>query len=560
MKIGKTTKRHLIILSVIVLATFLGSLFLYTKTNLYISPDETANAFFAQHFAETNILSVFEPLNIPFEDIIHPRSISSIKGRLVPGSFIGLPVLYGLVISLTGIWTLTILTPFIAALAVFAWYGICRKLFHEHVAFLSAVLFAIHPGWWYYSARGLMHNVLFLSLLIFAAYVLILRPGYTTLKKSNRFLWLHDIDFLLSGILIGLALFVRSSEAVWIALIGAIGFIWFRKHVSWKQFVILIGAIVIALSPLLFLNRVTYGSSISSGYTIVEQSEVVSFDTNPLDQAELGRSPLKRGTILKTISQTIFPFGIDIKATARHVGYYGFGIFWWMSLLALIGVPLLWPDRSVRKKYKKPRKVFWIISASLSAWLAIMYGSWTFFDNPDPSQITIANSYVRYWLPIYLVMTPFAATTIYWLSNRAFTKYAQSATIMILILVSFGLSLRVVFFHPQDGLVAEKHVLQESSLIKDRVLSLTDEDAVIIVDRADKIFFPYRAVVYPLRDEKTYKLMPSLERRVPLYYYGITFPPEDMEYLNTRKLKELGLVIELIETFSQESLYRIYSP
>ena len=90
--------------------------------------------------------------------------------------------------------------------------------------------------------------------------------------------------------------------------------------------------------------------------------------------------------------------------------------------------------------------------------------------------------------------------------------------------------------------------------------ALPHVDAVIVVDHGDKIFFPERVVRYPLRDETTYDLMPRIVLRNALYYYGITFPDYDMEYLNGRKLAELGLQIELVQTFDEESLYRIYQP
>ena len=89
--------------------------------------------------------------------------------------------------------------------------------------------------------------------------------------------------------------------------------------------------------------------------------------------------------------------------------------------------------------------------------------------------------------------------------------------------------------------------------------TLTEVDAVIIVDRADKLFFPDRRVIYPLRDEKTYALMLQIVALVPLYYYGITLPQADIDYLNGDKLKAMGLQIDFVENFGEESLYKIYS-
>ena len=186
-----------------------------------------------------------------------------------------------------------------------------------------------------------------------------------------------------------------------------------------------------------------------------------------------------------------------------------------------------------------------------------MYGSWTFFDNPDPTQVTIANSHVRYWLPAFVLATPFAALGIRWISRRAFTDFAQRAALVILVVLCLGLSIRVAFLSPQDGIVAAANGLVESRTTRNIVLDATEPDSVIVVDRADKLFFPYRSVLYPLRDDATYALMPRIALRVPLYYYGITLPKTDVDWLNADRLAKLGLKIDAVHTFRIETLYRI---
>ena len=116
---------------------------------------------------------------------------------------------------------------------------------------------------------------------------------------------------------------------------------------------------------------------------------------------------------------------------------------------------------------------------------------------------------------------------------------------------------RSVFYAKEDGLVRAVATLQRSAEIKHELLSTIEPAAVVIVDHGDKLLFPERRVRYPLRDEKTFALMPRLVLNGPLYYYGVTFPPSDFSYLNDEQLKELGLHIELVKTFDAESLYRI---
>ena len=189
-----------------------------------------------------------------------------------------------------------------------------------------------------------------------------------------------------------------------------------------------------------------------------------------------------------------------------------------------------------------------------------LYGSWRFNDNPDPTQITIANSYVRYWLPLYVLATPFTAGAIIWLSQKISTVFGKKLIIVLLMSLVVFFGVQTTFFSSQDGLLVEAQFLKESKEIREDVFIRVPENAVIIVDRADKIFFPDRRVLYPLRAERTFALMPTLVHRVPLYYYGITLPATDLQYLNEIKLASLGLRIELEIDYNRESLYRIFQP
>jgi hypothetical protein len=77
------------------------------------------------------------------------------------------------------------------------------------------------------------------------------------------------------------------------------------------------------------------------------------------------------------------------------------------------------------------------------------------------------------------------------------------------------------------------------------------------VDRADKYLFPSRQVIVPLRAERTYAMMPVIVPSIPLYYFGITFPENDVQYLNNERLASVGLRIESVVTVDDETLYRI---
>ncbi len=515
---------------------FLGSLILVNRSFLFVSPDETANAYFAELFANT---FSFQGLDTPLADQfdrIHPRSTVNNHGQLLPGSFLGLSFLYGMISIVFGKWVFWILTPLITILTAYA----CRKLIaqwtNESIGLITSVLFLVHPAVWYYASRGMMHNVLFIDLLILACWMWVVRP-FNQKWSSSIFL-----DGFFAGLFLGLALFVRSNEGIWIAVVLFLsGLIWWRS-LSWRPLLAGLCGLSLGVGLLFFMNTLTYGHPLTTGYTF----HVSSFAQPAVQQA------VDMETLADTV--TVLPFGFHPHTAWQHFSSYGVEMFWWLSLLVLPGFFILWSQKTGRWTIR------WalILSCLISVWLVLMYGSWEIHDNPDPTQVTMANSYVRYWLVLYVFSTPMIAAFVYWVSQRGRSVFSRCLMMVSLLVLISGLNVRAVFLQGQDGLVRMHTELQRSEQIQAAVLRYTPPESVIIVDRSDKLFFPHRQVWYPLRDEATYEAMPELVENTQLYYYGITFPQTDLEYLNTDRLKRMGLQIELIESFEHESFYRIF--
>jgi hypothetical protein len=513
-------------MGIVVIVYFVGSLVLVNPAELYVSPDETANAFFAKSFSQNFSLRVAQEQYDPrINDRVHPRSVLSQDGALVPGSFLGLPVLYGLIVAVVGAWSLWILTPFITIAAAWCLKQIISRNVSSPIGDITFLFFLLHPAVWYYSARGLMHNMVFVDLLIFAVWMWIARP----FKRH------HIFGDILAGFFLGLAIFVRASEFAWIgaALIIA-ACIWWRA-LSLRRLRAGFFGLLIGLSLMFGMNALTYGHPFASGYTL----------------SATPQSVLETQEVIDTVE--VLPFGFHPRDAWRHFSSYGVSMFWWLSALSFIGFFVLFAV----KKHRHTVRGALVIASAISIWLALMYGSWEIHDNPDPTQITMANSYARYWLPMYMFSTPLVAAAIVWISQRGRSVAARALIISILILTIAYLNLNAVFVQGQDGLLKMKRELSQSEVIQASVLAQTSQDALIIVDRADKLFFPHRRVMYPLRDDSTYGAMPELVSQAPLYYYGITLPEIDFDYLNQSRLKNMGLKIELIQQFEEESLYRI---
>ena len=100
--------------------------------------------------------------------------------------------------------------------------------------------------------------------------------------------------------------------------------------------------------------------------------------------------------------------------------------------------------------------------------------------------------------------------------------------------------------------------LKRAVEIRAELLSLIEPEAIVITDRGDKLLFPERRVRVPLRDETTMRLLPTYVEHGPVYYYGITLPPQDFEFLDHQVLAPQGLMVHFVKTFDAESLYLIH--
>ncbi len=540
-----------LILPLCAIIFFLGTYLLTQHRDIFISPDETAGVFFTNAFSQTGSFRVADSLNQRFGGILHPRSVVTDGGVYLPGSFLGLSFLYSFFLFFFGGWILPFITPMVAVLAVFAWKKVLEQWFSKRVAFVSAILLLFHPAFWYYSARGLMPNVLFVSLLIFGTYVLSSRPLVYHLKRCENRIgplkhFQKDLDFVVAGLCFGSALFVRLAELYWVFPLVVFLVYVYRKQMRLRCIATFGVAFAIPLAIMLMLNTQTYGNPFVMGYTFVSQ-HAASIATSITEESTHDRL------------SWIFPFGFHPRAVLKHVLFYLGLLFPWLTILSLAGLPVVLRKSNLIEG-DRARRTYTIVALLLALWLGIWYGSWTLTDNPDPTQITIANSYVRYWLPLFILSTPFIASALVWISNRLRPKIGKCLVLIVCVVCVVGVNFYATFYRGQDGLVRVEQTLQDSIKIRAQVFDLTPADSVIIVDRADKLFFPYRHILYPLRSENTYALMPQILNSTSLYYYGVTLPQTDVDYLNQKKLIETGLHITLVQTFGIESLYRITRP
>lgn len=546
------------------------------------SPDETANYIFSKLYGQEGKLTISENYNLYTDNIMHPRSFRSDNGVLKPVSFLGMPILYGSIVKLTNYKIIPFLTPLIAAVAIIFFYLFIKNIFDKQTALASAFILSVFPPFIYYSTRSMFHNILFLSLLIFSLYFLTLITKKQQTSPENLLELLHFyklkkekyyfayIATILSGLFLGLAISIRTSELLWLLPVYLIIWLFNFKRISIFKVLIFLASAAIALLPTFYYNQILFGNFYFGGYPEMNNS-IVSLGqagVNIIDSVAVGKFTVLSEAVDKIIN-TVYYFGFKPMQSLKMSYIYIFRMFSALSILSILGLIVFFVQ------YRKIKKIHVMYLSSLlvlSFVLITYYGSWRFFDNPDKNSHTIGNSYTRYWLPIYLGLMPFASLflikiarlfSVAWEKNfklKIPKKIIENSLIYITLTALAFYSWQFVLCGSEEGLIFTKNKSASDKYQWETVIQHTESNSAIITQYHDKLFFPERKVIVGLFDDNNlltayHKLLDYL----PLYYYNFTLPIEDLKYLNDRRLKEYGMQIKEVKKVTPNfSLYKLY--
>ncbi|MFH0928526.1 MAG: hypothetical protein V1821_03575 [bacterium] len=504
---------------VAVLAFVAFSLFPIFSPPVFNSPDENSNATFARRLAQTGTFSFPDYYSFKTPRAVAPRGTLSSKNQILPGSFLGLPVIYSAFTFLTP-KLLVLVTPLLAALAGLIWFKYWEKKRGWRFALLAETFFLFHPALWYYASRGLHPNGLFLALAMFGLVALL-----ESRERSRVSVW-----SFWSGVLVGAAVFARASEALWLLPIFLVIAAWIPKFRFRRLWYFGLGLIPLILL-MLILNWKVFGSPLATGYG--QLGEVLKST-----EANMGAA----------LVSPFSPFGLDIAA-ARHMAWHqGVLIFPLASLVAFFGLLL-----ALGKKY---RSEFWpwiLAFVVLGVYLVLAYGSAHFKSNTS-AEVSIGASFVRYWLPLYVFGSVFSALLIEHLLSLAKSRKIKIGVASLALTSFLVFSAVGVYWQFEDSLAPTVSSLKRYALIKRQVLEIVPQDAILIADSADKIFFPERMVMSELRAPGTYEAVRELIPKTELYYFGVTLPPVDRDFIQTEKLP--GFQVIPLKTFDYETLYQ----
>lgn len=552
---------HYVVLIILAVLFFIGaSSYIYSSQKggfiKWGSPDETANYIFTKLYTQESRLEIFEKYNLPADDVMSPRSMRSDGGEIKPVSFLGIILIYGFIAKIFSYKIIPYLTPFFASIGIIYFYFLLKRIFGASTAIFSALILVVFPPFFYYSARSIFHNVLFVVFLIIGLYYTVVmsekkdKNGQTAFKTVKPFELLYAS---LAGFFIGLALITRTSEILWVMPMLLILWLFNIKKIGITKILLFLFFIFLTFTPIFYWNNILYGSPFNSGYAAMNNSiKNLAHESFKLLSGSLAYFKI----FSIKLKDNVFYFGFWPKLSFKMFYEYFVKMFAFLFWPAAAGFFLL---ISKAGKLKKKHWAYFSAYSLVSLFLIFYYGSWEFHDNPDFSRHTIGNSYTRYWLPVYLGAMPLAGFFIIKLSKIFKKKIFIISSQAIIIILIFFISLKFVWTGSEEGL---KFSLEKGRGAREefnKVISLTPNNSVIITYYHDKLFFPERKVIVGFFDDKNMvSQYARLVNYLPVYYYNFTLPEKDIEYLNTKRLKEFGLSIEEIEKINNDfTLYRL---
>ncbi|MBI5467357.1 MAG: glycosyltransferase family 39 protein, partial [Candidatus Kerfeldbacteria bacterium] len=442
------------------------------------SPDEAANRLFIHHVATDGTYAIPIGLSPAETNLFHPRSTMPSGSSIIPGSFLGLVQLGGLVAQLGGLGAERLLTPILAGLALWALFNVFRRFWGRWWSLLAVTLLAVHPVFVEFMTLPYLHNGAFAALLAIAGWALLRHLEQRSVQRAVTF-----------GLLYGAALMFRPIEVIWTGPIVAIMLIAWRDW--WNLAIAGLAAIAVQL-PWLIANHQLYGSWLSTGY------------------APAGL--FTAGSDTDTTSSSLQLF----TPAGGHWNWHWLSSTWWY-LIALVPT---WSVAAVvslvryfRRKFTTVGKAVKLTGIGLLAVVPLVYyGSWDLYPQTPASTIGALASYARYWLPLYMAMV----AGVILLLRTITTRWLLGVVAVAL----FASQVMTVVIHPVSGIQARFSSDERGRARRDFVVNSTPTDSLIIAGHQDTYLYDVRLTTFALpQSAADWQTLRTVVQHRPTYIY-----------------------------------------
>lgn len=486
-----------------------------TRPLTFGSPDEAANHYFMTVLVQTGHNRVNTGLPDDVLAYLHPRSMTVQAAFLAPGSFLGLIQASAMVIKTFGAGTERMITPLLSLGGLLAAFFIFRRFWGRWWALLGAGLIAIHPAFFEFATLPYLHNGAFVAALMIAAWAL--------LRLLERPSWHLSGGF---GLAFGAALFFRPVEGLW--TVPAVLILLVARKL-WRE-LLLAGVIVLLVQlPWLLADRQVFGSLFASAYT----------PSGIFNDATGGES------IIAPVHRLFTPAG-------GVWSWHWLSSAWWYFFLlvpAWSAMSLVAISRYFRRKYVTWSKSLKLTVISLvGVFPLVYYGTWNLYPATPAADVGALASYVRYWLPLYIIMAPGVIVILQLLRRRWL--------IVCLALILGGSQIGVLWVHPVSGLRARLAADAKNRVIRTAVVQATEPNAILIAGHDDKYFQDQRLSAFRLpQNDSDWKILKKLQSLRPVYLYAAVGAVNISAAQNT--MATYGLQISQMLTIGRDTLWKI---
>lgn len=441
-------------------------------------PDANANFWSVNSIVKNFSIGEFEALNIPSNFLLHTRSQNVIDGVTLPMTFLPSLFLFSALAWIFGSFSSLLLIPLLSAAIVVIFYLLIKKLFtNEREAVMGAVLLATLGPWLYFSTQPLLPNILVLFL-----------------ASLSLYSWLIK-KYLAGSLFFALAIVCRPAEIIWLAPLLFLFFYYLRPKIPKLRIVnslIIFGAVIIWA---LYLNKAVFGGYFLTGYS--------NFQSNSL--------PSETSLASNNIFSWFFPFGIDLLLAGKNYIKYFWLLIWPYSIFIVAGIGTILANKNNNRE-RKYLLAYFVISILL----VLYYASWDFSDALVKNLNTISISYVRYFLPIFVMSMPLVVLGINYLTKHLQNKYFWQVVILGCLIL---FSVNQVVFTKHDGLLAHARYVQDYYRQWQAIKKIAPAGSIIISERSDKYLYPYYRVVVPQGDLALWPRIKNIYGSVDIYYY-----------------------------------------
>ncbi|PIR06440.1 MAG: hypothetical protein COV55_04100 [Candidatus Komeilibacteria bacterium CG11_big_fil_rev_8_21_14_0_20_36_20] len=483
-------------------------------------PDANANYFFTQLLAQQHTFFAFEPLNQLTNNLLHARSVNVVDGHLVPITFLPVIVIFALFFKLLGSIGLLFLTPLLAALTVYIIYRLVYYIFQDlDLAFLVGLLMLPLAPWLYFANVVMLPTVLFIFLASLGW--LLITKRLTTADRGKSW-WFC----LLGSLFLSLAIVVRPTEMIWLLLIAVFVFYVNRKKIEYQKTIAGFLVFMLILFLFLSLNKIVYGGYLSFGYLNLQSGDLPT---------EFSGS----SSWLKTI---FIPFGFHPRLIWYNLCKHFVSLIFFHIIFALGGILYL----ILKDKISKVWRYYFFVTSLVFVIILFFYGSWDLVDPLVKNYNTISISYVRYFMPLYLFILPLVALLI-----KAAGRW-KGGYLIVAALAIFGF--KTAFYTAHDGLLKTKETMESYYRQFEQVSQIAPQNAVIISERGDKIFFPYYKVVVWQPNLPIWPEIVKIIDDTPIFFY--TSQSDEELVVEENKVGVVGL--KLVEPVMIENNFRLF--